>query len=339
MVCIRMGDLRANRRNIVVIGGSAGALEAMRRIIGALPPKLDAAIFLVQHMGARHETKLDILLRRNTSFSVKIAEDNAPICIGEIRTAVADFHLTLGAATMALSRGPKENHARPAIDALFRSAAAHHQSKVIAVLLSGYLSDGVSGLGAVRRCGGLTIVQSPEDAVVPDMPQNALDHHAPDYTGSAERIAELLEQLIDQPSPPSGPVPKDIAQEARMAIGEGLSISAEYRLGRPSPFACPDCNGNLWELDDTIQRYRCHVGHAYTADALSDAQATKLDEALWAALRGLRERSQLLRRLANKGQHKGQGATSSGFEQSASEIATQADILENFILQRTDRKH
>ncbi|MFD2740599.1 chemotaxis protein CheB [Sulfitobacter aestuarii] len=327
-------ELSRKRRNIIVIGGSAGSLEPLRRILTDLTPDLDAAIFITQHMGSRHATKLHEILGTDSGLPVLPAEDGGRICEGEVRIAQPDQHLVLDSETVHLTRGPRENQARPAIDPLFRTAAAHHQARVIAVLLSGYLSDGVAGLSAVQKCGGLTIVQDPDAALVRDMPQNALHHVAPDFTGDAGRIAELLNQLAGQHTADPGPVPETILAEARMALGRGLSIPAEDRMGKRSPFACPSCNGNLWEIDDEILRYRCHVGHAYTADALSEAQAGRLDEALWAALRGLRERTELLRRLAREGREAGRGSSVQGFETSAHEIEAQAAVLENFILTR-----
>lgn len=326
-------NLSTRRRNIVVIGGSAGSFPAVKEILRNTPADLRAALFFVQHMKADGRTRLDRLLQAGSAFTVRAASDGKPVRLGEMRTSCPDHHMLLTADGVRLVHGPKENHCRPAIDPLFRSAAASYQTRVVAVLLSGYLSDGVSGLNAVRRCGGLTMVQDPQDAQVADMPMNALDHHEPDFVGSASRLAELIVELADQPAPEPGPVPQDIAMEARMSVGRELSIGSEQQLGELSPFACPECGGNLWQIDDVILRYRCHVGHGFTADTLAQVQGEKLDAALWSALRGLRERAQLLRRLEKETRERDVSVTAR-FHTSAAELEEQADVLTRFIMSR-----
>ena len=326
-------DIPVRRRNIVVIGGSAGSFAAVKDILDRLPHDLDAALFFVQHMRRDRETSLPGLLDARGDLPVRAASDGAKVQMGEVRTACPDRHLLLTETGMRLVHGPKENHCRPAIDPLFRSAAAQYRTRVVAVLLSGYLSDGTSGLNAVRRCGGLTMVQDPDDAQVADMPMSALDHHEPDYVGSAARLADLIVELSGQRAPEPAPVPADIALETRMALGKGLSMHSEAKLGALTPFACPDCGGNLWEIDDVVLRFRCHVGHAFTAEALGAVQGEKLDAALWTALRGLRERAELLRKL-EKGGGSGQHRLHGQFLSSAAELEAQADTLMQFILSR-----
>lgn len=321
------------RRNIVVIGGSAGAFPAVKTLLTKIPSDIRASLFFVQHIKPDKRTQLHRLLDADAALTVCPASDGKAIRMGEMRTACPDRHLLLSANGMHLVHGPKENHSRPAIDPLFRSAAVAYRTRVIALLLSGYLSDGVSGLNAVRQCGGLTMVQDPEEAQVADLPLNALAHHEPDYVGSVERLADLIVELSEQPAPEPEPAPPNIAMEVRMSFGEDLSISNEQQLGELSPYACPECGGNLWEMDDVILRYRCHVGHGLTADALSELQAEKLDAALWTALRGIRERAQLLRRLERDASARIAGG-SDRFKSSAVELEQQADILTRFIMSR-----
>ena len=326
-------DHPERRRNIVVIGGSAGAFSAVRSLVEKLPPDLNAALFFVQHLKPDSRTLIGTLLDSATPLTVCPASNGEPIRLGEMRTACPDRHLVLTPEGMKLTLGPKENHCRPAIDPLFRSAAVYYRSRVIGVLLSGYLSDGVSGLNAIRRCGGLTMVQDPGDAEVADMPLNALDHHEPDFVGSADRLAELIIDVTEQPAPAPLAVPTDIEMEVRMSLGENLSIGIEEKLGELSPYGCPECGGNLWEIDDAILRYRCHVGHGFTADALAQVQREKLDAALWTALRGMRERAQLLRRMEDD-MNSRQPSESSYFASSAAELEEQADVLTRFIFSR-----
>jgi two-component system chemotaxis response regulator CheB len=326
-------DIPVRRRNIVVIGGSAGSFPAVKDLLRKIPPDIRAALFFVQHMKHDKRTQLDRLLDAHADLTVCAASDGKPVRAGEMRTACPNRHLLLTQDGMRLVHGPKENHCRPAIDPLFRSAAAQYRTRVIAVLLSGYLSDGISGLNAVRRCGGLTMVQDPADAQVADMPMNALDHHEPDYIGSAERLADLIIELSGQPAPEPDPVPPDIAMEVQMSLGRELSMHNERQLGELSPFACPDCGGNLWQIDDVLPRFRCHVGHGFTGDALAEVQGEKLDAALWTALRGMRERAELLRKLETETAN-GKARPSGRFSSSAAELEDQANTLMQFIMSR-----
>jgi two-component system chemotaxis response regulator CheB len=328
-------DRAAKRRNIVVIGGSAGSLVAGRAILDNLRHDIPAALFVVQHTGTRSGGPVLAWSNSEHRLPIQAAVDGSLIRQGQVQVCVPGFHLVLGKDKVRLSMGPRENCFRPAIDPLFRTAAAHHQGRVIAVLLSGYLADGVAGLGAVRRCGGLTVVQDPDDALTGDMPRNALKYHEPDYVRDAKGIADLINQLAGQPAPEDKEVPEDIILEARMAVGQELTIETEKRLGRRTPYACPDCSGSLWEVDEALRRYRCHIGHAYTSSALAEAQSYKLDAALWSALRGLRERARLLRQMAEDARAKARGAGAETYDASAEELEEQAAILHDFILGRS----
>lgn len=320
-------------RDIVVIGGSAGALAPLRTIVESLRCDAGApAVFVVLHVAAGHESVLPTLLDRWSPFTAALAEDDLLIRPGCILVAPPDHHLLLGQNRVKLRRGPKENSARPAIDPLFRSAAAHHDARVIAVLLSGYLMDGTAGLRAVQRCGGVTIVQDPQDARVEEMPAYALSHVEADFVAEGSRIGALINQLAGQPTERRTEIPDDVRLEARMAAGEGLTIANENRLGATTAFACPDCGGNLWEIaDGSITRFRCHAGHAYTGPAVAAAQKNELDRALWSALRALRERASLLRRLAEDADRSGRSVSGAGFARTALEVEKEAEVLQRFI--------
>ena len=202
---------------------------------------------------------------------------------------------------MLLRLGPRENLSRPAIDPLFRSAAAEYRARVIGLLLSGMLYDGASGLRAIKRCGGIAVIQDPADALYPDMPRHALHHTEVDYCLGAAELAKLLVGLVAEPAGASPEVPEDIRLEVRMAGQEGLARQRDEQLESPRALTCPDCGGALGEITDgELLRYRCHVGHAFDTELLLGAQTEEVERALWSALRALNERAALLRRMARQ---------------------------------------
>lgn len=186
-------------RNVIVIGASAGGVEALAKVVAVLPDGFPAAILIVMHVGA-HPSILPALLGRASRLPVRHAIDNEPLRPATILVAPPDRHLLLKpdghGARVQLSRGPKENHARPAVDPLFRSCAAVFGSKAIGVVLTGFLDDGTVGLKAIKSCGGIAVVQDPADAVAPDMPRNALANVAVDYRVPLKQMGETLVSIV-----------------------------------------------------------------------------------------------------------------------------------------------
>ena len=269
----------AFRRDIIVIGASAGGLEPLQRILGGLPDDLQASIFVVLHMGAA--SWLVTILDRAAALSVVAAKTGQKIEPGRIYAAVPDRHLLMHDQHILLRRGPRENLARPAIDPLFRSAACTFGARVIGVVLSGALNDGTAGLRAIKRCGGIAIVQQPSEAAVPDMPRSALAYADIDHVAPAGALAALLARLAREPAGETPPIPLEIRLEAAIAAQELVGMEADEQLGRSSRFTCPECHGALWEIDDgALLRYRCHVGHAFTGDAVLQAQEVQAEEML-----------------------------------------------------------
>jgi two-component system chemotaxis response regulator CheB len=219
---------------------------------------------------------------------------------GKVYVGVPGVHLLLHDHHILLRRGPRENYSRPAIDALFRSAAASLGSRVIGVVLSGALSDGTAGLRAIKRCGGLAVVQHPEDALIRSMPKSALRHVEVDHVSPVADMAPLLARLAREPAGPSPEVPVDIRLEAAVAAQELADMRVDDMLGKLSPFTCPECHGTLWQIEDgSMLRFRCHVGHAYTADAVLSAQGEEIDRTLGHLQRTHQERAALARRMAD----------------------------------------
>ena len=284
--------------HVVVIGASAGGVNALLQIAAALPARFPAPVCIAQHIGSG-ASLLPELLRFRAANHATHAEDGERLVPGTLHIAPPDRHLLLEGETLRLTHGPKENHARPAIDPLFRTAAASFGPRVIGVILTGQMDDGTAGLQAIKECGGIAIVQDPRTALEPSMPRSAVANVDVDHVVALEAIAPLLAELTARPvSPRREPVPAHVAEEVAINRGAG-TVEKLAKIGMPSPLTCPDCGGGLWEVQNARPlRYRCHVGHAYTALSLQDAQKGASEEALWSAMRALREREMLLRRLA-----------------------------------------
>jgi two-component system, chemotaxis family, protein-glutamate methylesterase/glutaminase len=306
--------------NIIVVGTSAGGLEALSKLVAPLPKDFPAALLVVQHMSA--DTTGEVLveaLAKSGELGCKHAENGEKIRYGRIYVAPSDHHMLISKGKILISKGARENRSRPGIDPLFRSAAVAFGSKLIGVILTGYLDDGTIGLKAIKRCGGICIVQDPKDAKYPDMPQNALNNVDIDYCLPMSKMGEYLTKLVFRRPPKRVPVPKDILMEAKIAERVLSDVSAVEKLGDQVPFNCPNCGGVLWQLKErTLLRYRCHVGHAYTASVLLAEQTKKIEETLWVALRMFEERKNLLNTMADP--------KSKGFKRSAAERSKEFQV-------------
>ncbi|HEX5691248.1 MAG TPA: chemotaxis protein CheB, partial [Roseiflexaceae bacterium] len=275
-------------RDMIVVGASAGGVDALKQLVAQLPGDLAASVFVVLHTSANDPGYLPAILNHAGPLEARLAEHGQPIRHGQIIVARPDQHLLLKNEQVILARGPRENRSRPAIDPLFRSAAAAYSTRVIGVLLSGLLDDGLSGMAAIQRCGGITIAQEPHDATYPDLPRNAIEAGVVDYRMPVAEMGALLSQLVQVPVAAPATIPPDIALEALLAERAMSDVPSEERLGEMAPLSCPECGGPLWQLDDNVvKRYRCHVGHGYTARALLSEQGLEVERALWVALRTL----------------------------------------------------
>jgi two-component system chemotaxis response regulator CheB len=294
---------------IVVVGASAGGVEALVDLAASLPSDLSAAVFVVLHLPATGTSALPEILRRHGPLPAAHVRDSEPIQPGRIYVAPPDHHVLVRTGHVHLSRGPRENGHRPAIDPLFRSAAREYAARVIGVVLSGALDDGTAGLLAIKSRGGIAVVQNPEDALYPRL------------------LANLAE-------PPADPAPTGMRVEVEM---EGFSMEAfeGHHPGRPSGFSCPDCHGVLWQIKDGgLERYRCRVGHAWSPESLLTQQSEALEAALWVALRSLEERAALARRLAEPARRRGHAITATRFEEQAAEAQQAARLVRDLLLNR-----
>jgi two-component system chemotaxis response regulator CheB len=289
-------------RDLVVIGASAGGLHALVELIRLLPTDLRASLVIVQHMSPQSTAAalLGHLVALRT-FPCKVAEDGDRLALGRIYIGPADFHLLVKDDRLLVTKGARENRFRPGIDPLFRSAAVSRGARAIGVVLTGMLDDGVAGLIAIKRCGGVTIAQDPSEATYPDMPRNAVEQAHVDHCVALAPMAALLTRLVDSKPDKKTPVPADIRTEAIIAERVLSDVSQVEGLGKQVPYNCPNCGGVLWEMKQgKAHRYRCHTGHSFTAGALLLSQSEQIEETLWISMRMFEERKNLLNGMATR---------------------------------------
>lgn len=283
---------------VIVVGASAGGMEAFLQLASGLDPALPAAICFVLHISGQAPTMFAKNLSRKSPFPAVFAREGDLLNSGRIYLAPPDRHMVISYGKLRLIRSARENWTRPAIDPLFRSAAAHFGNRAIGVLLTGLLDDGTDGLRAIKRCGGATIVQDPAEASFPDMPQNALNRGSADYVSSLAEMPQLLRQLAEAPVSESSVVPEDLLKEVRFLEQGAVNFQYPEQGWEPTPIACPECAGPLWQRGDGVGPYGCSVGHRFGPFSLMAKQDESVEQSLWAALRLLQERSTVLRQLA-----------------------------------------
>lgn len=316
------------KRDLIVIGASAGGIEALQDVLGGLPSDLTAVVLVVVHMPAQGGEALRRILGRATALPVELASEGMPVRPGHVYVCRGDSHLLAGHGHLHVRRGPRENGHRPAIDALFRSAAAYYGPRTVGVVLSGTLNDGTSGLYTIRSMGGVAVVQDPGDAMYDGMPRNALEYVGADCVTPAADMGLLLSRLTAEEIKADGvTVDPLVEKEVRIVEGEVVSSGDEHP-GRPSPWPCPDCAGVLWEIEDgPILRFRCRVGHAWAAETLLEQQGEGIDGALWMALRALEDRAALSRRLAERAELAGRSISASRYREDLVDMDHNIDIL------------
>jgi two-component system chemotaxis response regulator CheB len=326
-----MADKAEPRRDIVVIGASAGGLPVLLRLAADLPAEVRASILIVLHIGS-HRSELPKLLRYRGANPAVHPASGDPLRPGVLYIAPPDQHMLVDRDRVVLNRDAKENHARPAIDPLFRSAAVWHGARVIGVVLSGGLDDGTAGLQAVKLCGGLAVVQDPDDAEVPEMPASALEHVDVDVRVRGDRLAATLLALMEQPAQAFRAPPPLLLREHQLSLGEGDPMDHLDAIGQRSRLVCPECRGILWELSGARpRRFRCHTGHAFTLRSLDALHATGTDQAVWGALRALQEREALLQLLTDDSRERGDDAETARLEEEARHVAQHAAHLLAFV--------
>lgn len=319
-------------RDVIVIGASAGGVEALLAVVRGLPHDLAAAVLIVLHVPASSPSALPAILRRATKLRVVQGQNDMPLEHGTVIIAAPDHHLTLHGERVRLGRGPRVNGHRPAVDTLFWTAARALGGRVIGVVLSGALDDGTAGMVAIKAAGGATLVQSPSDAVCASMPASVLEQIEVDHVLPAADLPRAIAALVGTAArparvrgPASAPSPVEAAMSAPDEDLELELVPPNDPRGASSGLTCPDCHGALWEISEGPGRFRCRVGHAYTAKGLFSAQCDDLEEAMWIAYRALHEAASLSRRLAERAR-----------AQKLPRLAERYELRETDALQRAD---
>jgi two-component system chemotaxis response regulator CheB len=297
-------DESAPHRDLVVIGASAGGLEVLRKVVANLPADFEAAVCIVLHIAPHSPSALAPILQRAGRLPCRAAADGEELQAGQILVAPPDRHLVVEDGRVKLTLGPRENGHRPAVDALFRSAAQARGGRVIGVILSGTRDDGAAGLAVIKACGGAAVVQDPK-ALYAGMPASAIAHVAVDAVVPSELIASTVAAMVNGGQVPPGAPPSGTPHDNP---GQGEHVTT----------VCPECGGVLSErLVSGMTQWECRVEHRYSPDSLADAQAEGVEAALWAAVRALEDRELLLVRMADQADARGQQRSARSFRRRA----------------------
>ncbi|WP_149867296.1 chemotaxis protein CheB [Solirubrum puertoriconensis] len=315
---------------LIVIGTSAGGMPALGRLVAQLPASLEAAVLVVQHLAPDSLGQILVdRLAKQTELVCHLGAHGQHLHAGHLYLAPADRHMLVKDGHVFITKGPRENHYRPAVDALFRSAAAVYGARTIGVVLTGMLHDGTAGLEFIKRAGGITVVQDPQEAEFSSMPESALSNVQIDHVVPLSSMGPLLQQLTQAPAPQQVAIPPDILLEAQIAERVVGSTDDVEKLGRQVPLTCPDCGGSLWEMQHgEVLRYRCHTGHAFTADSLMRVTQESLEESMWVAVRMLEERKNLLASMSRRNE----GFSSKQQEERIEELKVHINRLRQFLL-------
>ncbi|HEY0070149.1 MAG TPA: chemotaxis protein CheB [Chloroflexia bacterium] len=325
--------------DIIVIGASAGGVEALTSLVRHLPEDLPAAIFAVLHISPESPSRLPEILSRAGKLPASQPRHGEEIKPGHIYVAVPDHHLLVHKGHIGVVHGPKENRHRPSIDPLFRSAARWYGPRVVGVVLTGALDDGTVGLVGIKERGGIAVVQDPNEALYPSMPHSAIQYCDVDHVLPLAGIPAMLVELASRPAEDERGYPVPDRLDLEVQIVEGLDSHPEVldRIGTPSHFTCPECHGTLWEMQGSeLPRFRCRTGHAFSAESMLAEHNISVEAALWAAVRSLEESTTLSRRLAEQARRRNHLIVERKFNEKADETDRQANVIRQLLLTRPE---
>ncbi|HYX16664.1 MAG TPA: chemotaxis protein CheB [Nostoc sp.] len=326
------------KQNVIVIGTSAGGLKALGAMLSALPADIDAVFFIVQHLAADKPSILPQILTDVGSLPASHPADGEPIQTGRIYVAPPDYHLLVNQGLMRVVRGPQENRFRPAIDTLFRSAAHAYGTRVVGVILTGYLDDGTVGLQAIKKRGGVAIVQDPKEAEYPSMAKSALRYVKVDYCLPLAEIPDLLVRLSKEPAAKEEayPMTKEIEIESKIAqqqMNTQEFLESVEAIGTRTTYTCPECNGTLWQIGKGEPlRFRCHTGHSFTANVFLAEQTQNLENALWSAVRAMEEKVTFSRQMAERMRNYNLTSAVKKYEDHAMNLDKEVSLIRDIIL-------
>lgn len=328
-----------NKRDIIVIGASAGGVSALEQLVRTLPVDFSGSIFVVLHVPPYAPSQLPKILSRVARLKAVHPRDGERIEPGKIYVALQDHHLLVEKECVVVRKGPKENRFRPSIDALFRSAAYVFGSRVIGVVLTGALDDGTSGMWSIKRLGGMVICQDPEEAAFPEMPSSVVKYVEPDYILPLKEMGAVLTRLVSETAFDGNTATEEdlkrLALEVQIATSNNAFEKGVMELGEMAPFTCPSCHGALVRLkEDKRVRYRCHTGHSFSASALMAAITEAVEETLWQAMRGLEETVMLLQHMGEHISDSGDDDTAQIFFTKAMETAGKARVVHDSVFQQ-----
>lgn len=322
------------RRDMVVLGASAGGVEALRQLVRVLPADFPAAILVVMHLAPGATSALPHILARAGVLPAVAAAHGRPLSPGVIHVAPPDRHLLIDDGVQFLSQGPTESGHRPAVNATFRSAAVAAGPAAIGVVLSGALDDGALGLCSIVERGGVAMVQDPEEALYPGMPESALARTSTEHVYPVELLGKVLDKLVRTPVSTAGvppPSPALLLEDRIARDGVRLDAVVQDDVTPPSGHSCPDCGGTLAEVGGRDSHYRCRIGHGWSAEALLRAHDLEFERALWTALRSLDEKAALARRMQENA-FRGAAPSGSRYANTARECVAAAETLRRFLL-------
>ncbi|MBA3252497.1 MAG: chemotaxis protein CheB [Geodermatophilaceae bacterium] len=333
----------AGARDIVLIGTSAGGVQALQVLLGGLPADLGAAVFVVLHVPEGVESRLPAVLRRASALPVDTAREGEQVRPGRVLVAPSGAHLLLREDRVQVRRGPKENGVRPSVDVLFRSAAMTYGARVLSVVLTGLLDDGAAGSKEVLRRGGIALAQEPASAEYPSMPRNALAAHPDVHAIALADLASMIGKVVAEPAGPAGAGSADVDpdDDADIRLVQEMAVSAAEPArapltlpGDPSLYNCADCNGVLQEAssESIPDRWRCRVGHGWSGMALVQAKAEQVEAALWAAVHLLEERALLCERLAERAAAGGRTRNAGQLCRRADEASRQVELVRGMVI-------
>ncbi len=319
---------------LILIGASAGGVEALPRVVATLPKGILACVVIVLHVGKT--SMLPQLLSRSTPLPVRHAKDGDRIEKGRIYVAPPNFHMLVKPGHLHVIMGPKENYCRPAINPVFRTAATAYGKRAVGVILTGFLDDGAIGLKTIKHNGGITIVQDPEDASAPDMPLNAIRKDEVDHVLRLSELGPFLVNLSKTKPQGDGGLHHSSPERVEPDILE-LSMKGmrkKIMSGEQTELTCPECGGTLFESkEEGLVNFRCHVGHAFSGAAMEEASNSATEGALWNAVRILEERNAILRRVAGEAGENTAHARRDEAEREARRARDHAEVIRRLIIE------
>lgn len=328
------------KRDIIVIGASAGGVYALKELVALLPADFKATIFVVIHISAHSSSHLAEILNQSGPLKAVCPSDGDLIEPGRIYVASPDHHMLVEYDQLIVKRGPKENRFRPSIDALFRSAAYSYGPRVIGIILTGMLDDGTSGMWSVRRLGGICIVQQPEEALYASMPNHVMEYVDVDYSAPVATIALLLTDLIKEDVPDNANLPakelERIETEINIAAQDNAFERGVLSMGELTPLTCPECSGALISIrEGKLIRYRCHTGHAYTASSLLAESTNVVEASFWKGIRALEESVVLLEQAGRQFAEGGNRQAADDYLKRAAETRELARKAHQFVFKKS----